>query len=138
MWEAVGETLQPAEDIVAAIRRGLHEECGLTTDSVIEIDGVRDNYLFQSERGERMAMVEPLCYLHSTGQPQLWTGPAFVVEVPVDFVPTNQNSGGEVGEYRWWRPANLRKRLSTHPHEFMAFDRMALESAAWYLHEMVP
>lgn len=129
-WEAVGETLTPGEDIVAAIHRGLREECGSTEETPISIPGVPDDFLFASERGECMSWVRPLCYLHSSGQPQPWTGPAFLVKVPHDFVPSNAMSQGEVGDYCWWNPALLLESMAHYPERFSAFDRPALRLAA--------
>lgn len=129
-WEAVGETLNPGEGIVEAIYRGLHEECGLLSGTTVQIHGIDEYHLFESGRGERMARLTPLCYLHSNGAPQLWTGPAFLVRVPPDFEPTNTNSHAEVGGYLWWDPKKLLSAITISPSKFIAFDQLALKLAA--------
>lgn len=129
-WEAMGETLEPDEDIIDALLRGLKEECGLAFKTKSTIHGIGPDSRFKSDRGEAVTTTQPLCYLHSTGEPQKWTGPLFLVEAPPDFVPSARFSEGEVADYRWWRPSELLAQIDATPDKFMAYHRQALRLAA--------
>ena len=128
--EIVGETLETGESVIQAIRRGMQEECGLPLDAKIDIYGAEADHLFESDRGERISCTRPLCYLDSTGEPQLWVGPAFLVRVPENFTPSNEQSEGEAGEYKWRKPNELLTAIAGNPDKFMGLHRPAMMIAA--------
>lgn len=130
-WEAMGETVEPGEDMITALIRGFREECGVPDFKPLEIYGAEE-VTWSTGKGDTIQYLEPLCYLHGMGPPQPWTGPVFAVEVALNFEPNFDASDGEAIAVKWWDPVELRHEIKYHPKNFMgwhmpAFDKLCVK-----------
>lgn len=135
-WEAVGETLQPGEDVVTAVVRGIREECGMQvspwwirkdTDDLTQQPRIEDQIDFwMTTRGDRIILREPFAFVQSIGEPQPWLGPVFLVSVPPSWEPNFAKGDGEATEHRWWKPKDLLEEMQLHPEKFMGLHAPAL------------
>lgn len=126
-WETVGESLNQGEDCISALLRGIEEECGRK----VPITSVLGNSAFwTTQKEDRIQFSQPFCFLQSIREPQLWFGPAYIVNVPKDWEADPANSDGEASDCKWWDPVKLLAATSQTPEKFMGFHLPALAKAA--------
>jgi hypothetical protein len=65
--------------------------------------------------------VEPFYFVQQLGPPQPWTGLGFVALLPAGAQLIEGNRDEEVGESKWWSPAELLRKLEAEKHLFMGF-----------------
>lgn len=135
--EIVGETLEPNENILDGLVRGVAEECGKPGFKPKAIYGAGlqelDAQVYTTGKGDRILGCEPFCFVQQLGPPQPWLGPVFIVEADTDFEPDHRQSDGEAAEPKWWNPWHLKEVLKSKPHRFMGLHLPALLKASTLL-----
>ncbi len=129
-WEAVGETVKAGESVLDALIRGIQEECGdpeFTPRGIYGASGkaIRPT-LTNTGKDDDTLTIEPMCFVQQLKRPQLWSGPAFGVEVSPRWEPDPRKKDGEAGEHRWWELHTLRRALEENTKPFMGLHVGAL------------
>jgi hypothetical protein len=116
VWESGGETLEPDEDELTALIRGIKDE--LAAPIRPEWIQVRETVLTTKKGGQVIAR-SPLRYVESVREPHHWKGPAYAVKVPLNWKPDPKKGDGEAKEVKWWSLYELKKAIQTDPDQFM-------------------
>jgi len=124
-WELMGELANPEESVLDTIIRGCSEEFGIPDFKPIRIIGAYPE-AWTTGRGDAVQCHQPLCYIHSLGEPQPWIDPVFAVQVPKNFEPDYEKGDKEATRCKWWKPEDLIVAVVKSPLEFMGFHRPAL------------
>jgi len=124
--EIVGETLLPEESILAAVERGVREECGAALpEGKWQLIGVNLMPLGVAHcpvlhPGEQYLAIENLLTVQSLGEPQPWLGFGVVALISdQQWEPCWEGGDGEAAMGRWWSPAELAKAIESDPKGFM-------------------
>lgn len=125
--EGIGETLKPGRYLLDALHEGIQEECGVVLASIpYRIVGNDKEIWHETGRRDATSFTRPFCYVHSVGEPQLWTGPVFVVVVGEEFKPDYSKGNEEASDCTWWDPAELLEEIAVNPLRFMTLHAPAL------------
>ena len=133
--EAVAESLQPKEHMLAAARRGIEEETGSSTDRVIfygaDFEEIQTPPEFFSTRTEDLyAFTEPLMVTLTINGPQPWISIGYAAKVPSDWSPDMSKADGEALSPEWLSPADLLRELQAHPEKFFGLTYQLLLKVA--------
>jgi 8-oxo-dGTP pyrophosphatase MutT (NUDIX family) len=133
--EAVAESLQPKEHMLAAARRGIEEETGVSASGIIfygaDFKEIQAPPEFFSTRAEDLyVFTEPLMVTLTINGPQPWISVGFAGQVPSDWSPDMSKADGEALSPQWSTTADLLAELQAHPEKFFGLTYQLLLKVA--------
>ncbi len=129
--ETVAETVRSGEEIMNALARGIREETGVNDFRLKSPSG--NSLIRKRIKTNTVCGYDSLCWTEAHLTNRSLRGPAFLVDVGIDFIPTYGNGpDAEAINCRWWDVQDLTKRVKKDPSKFVAYHLPALIAATRY------